>query len=285
MNANRHKFVSFEKPRENPYQQLHIYYVEGHLDSDACLSGATYLGNWQEEGSSFLFFSQPADDHVARLLDLQPHLRLRQSFCMSHEEWQGSKIQPLDIGRFSIMPPWQAQTANMDPNVIVLDPGVVFGTGTHPTTRDCIQALEIIYAEATPQRIIDLGTGTGLLALVAASLGANLVLAVDLNLLAVTTAARNVRLNQFQDRILAVQAEAENFIDLPSDVMISNIHYAVMQRFFKPKVFTHNKWIVLSGLMRTQAREVEDTLSRYPLDILETWQAEGIWHTFLCRVL
>ena len=106
MNADRHKRFYSKAPSENPYQQLYVYYLEGQLESEACLSGKTYLGNWQEEGSSFLFFSQPADKSITRLLDLQPQLRLCQSFCMTHEEWQGGKIESLNLGRFFIVPPW-----------------------------------------------------------------------------------------------------------------------------------------------------------------------------------
>ena len=285
MNANRNKIFSHEDLSQNPYQQLHIYYLSGRLSSEACLTGTHYLGNWQEDDSSFLFFSQPAEEYIERLLERQPHLTLCESFKMTHAEWQGSKIGPLQIGRFLIVPPWQAQSPATDQDVIILDPGVVFGTGTHPTTHDCIKALERIFAKQSPQRVIDLGTGTGLLALVAAKLGAHRVLAVDLNRLAVSTAARNIALNQFQDRIIAVQADAENFIDLPSDLVISNIHYAVMQQFFNREVFAHKKWVVLSGLMRSQAREVEDKLSHYPVEIIQSWHAEDIWHTFLCRVL
>ena len=78
---------------------------------------------------------------------------------------------------------------------ILLDPGLVFGTGTHPTTRDCLDALELAAGSKKFNTVLDLGTGTGLLALAAAKLGSKGVVAADLNLLAAKTAERNVKLN------------------------------------------------------------------------------------------
>ncbi len=89
---------------------------------------------------------------------------------------------------------------------------MVFGTGTHATTRDCLEALELAFNSHHIESVLDLGTGTGLLALAAARLGCKYILAVDINLLAARTTQRNIRLNQLDDKILAVQGRAEDFV-------------------------------------------------------------------------
>ena len=162
----------------------------------------------------------------------------------------------------------------------MLDPGLVFGTGTHPTTRDCLEALETAACSKQIKTVLDLGTGTGLLSLVAARLGSKRVVAVDLNLLAARTAARNVQLNQLEDRVVIVQAKAEDVIAYPADLLIANIHYDVMRRLISAKGFLDKKRFILSGLLRSEAKDVADRLARYPVKILEHWAREGIWHTF-----
>ena len=107
---------------------------------------------------------------------------------------------------------------------------MVFGTGAHPTTRDCIEALELAFQSQPVCSALDLGTGTGILAIAAARLGCPLTLAVDMNRLAAKTAQRNIRLNQLQQSVLAVQGSADDFIHMQADLLIANIHYDVMKR-------------------------------------------------------
>ena len=133
--------------------------------------------------------------------------------------------------------------------------------------------------------VLDIGTGTGLLALAAVKLGGRRALAIDLNLLAVQTTQRNILLNTMEDRVLPVQGDAENFMDFPRDLMISNIHYDVMKRLINSSGFLLNKYFILSGLLRSQAGRIERTLRNYPVEIIEKWGADGIWHTYLGQVL
>jgi ribosomal protein L11 methyltransferase len=129
--------------------------------------------------------------------------------------------------------------------------------------------------------VLDLGTGTGLLALATARCGCRRCLAVDLNALAATTAGINVRLNHWEDRILVVRGRAENFIDTPADLLIANIHYDIMRQLIRSPGFFTKKLFILSGLMRSEAGAVRDFLNSGPVKILREWSGDGIWHTFL----
>ncbi len=264
-----------------PSANLYICYIQGCLKQEDERLGPSFIGNWEEDGFSFLFFSEPAPREIKKLLAKNPGLTLIDEFRMSYEDWHGGKITPFSAGRFFIVPPWEdAELPPMSDLRILLDPGVVFGTGMHPTTRDCLEMTERACQEETVRTVLDLGTGTGLLALGAACLGCRQILALDFNFLAVKTAARNAALNGFEDKILAVQGRAEDFISCPADLLIANIHYDVMKRLIESDGFLQKKQFILSGLLRSEARDVESRLSRYPVRIIEKRAYEGVWHTF-----
>ncbi len=285
MKSTGYNIKDQEKSRAIPYKDLYIYYLQGRLKPDKKIFGNNFIGNWQEDEFSFLFFSKPSRDEVKKMLTSHPGLTLLDEFYMTYDQWQGGKITPFKVGRFSIVPSWQKQCKKMNSCrnelPIILDPGVVFGTGTHTTTQDCLKALELVFSREKIESVLDLGTGTGLLALAASRLGCKNIIAVDFNFLAASTALRNVRLNQLEDRIIIVQGRAEDFIDSPSDLVIANIHYDVMKRLITSPGFFSNKWFILSGLLRSQARDLLYELSRNRLRIVKKWERDGIWHTFL----
>ncbi len=265
-----------------PYDDLYIYYIQGRVAAELLPQDATFIGNWEEEGFSFLFFTCSADAQVSALIQRRPELVLLDRFQMPYAQWLGEQIQPFRIGRFAVVPAWdQAASAAVAENEkILLDPGVVFGTGTHPTTQDCLEAMEGLCYKQNIETVLDLGTGTGLLAIAAGRLNCRRVLAVDINFLATQTARRNMALNGLLDKVLVVQGRAEDFMDRPTDLVISNIHYAVMKNLLDSASFLRHRWFILSGLLRSQARAVAQQLSKLPVTVLKTWERDGIWHTF-----
>lgn len=265
-----------------PYDELHIYYLSGRLDPGSETFGGAYLGNWEEDDTSFLFFARPAEARIRRLLAAQPHLSLLDTFQMTYEQWQGGRIEPLCIGDFDIRPPWSAPaeaTAGKSRHVLVLDPGLVFGSGTHPTTADCLRALEAAFAQDVPETMLDLGTGTGVLAMAAAALGCRRTLAVDLNPLSSATAARNVARNAMDDRVLVIQGRAEDLVDCRADLLAANLHYAVLQRLIDKPGFCTKSRVILSGLLRSEAGAAEDQMHRQGYRIKRRWAHEGTWFT------
>jgi ribosomal protein L11 methyltransferase len=160
----------------------------------------------------------------------------------------------------------------------------------HPTTADCLGFIETLCGQEKIRTALDVGTGTGLLAIAAAQMGCERVLAVDLNLLAVKTARENIRLNQMENRVLAVQALAEDFTEIPADLIIANIHYDVMKDLIASRHFlchpekNRERWVILSGLLRSQAWMVKDCLIKAGVNIMDQKEQGGIWHTFLGRM-
>jgi ribosomal protein L11 methyltransferase len=284
-NSNRLHPVS-AKSGSCPYDDLYIYQLGGKLTSHKEIPRTSFIGNWEEDDFSFLFFSDPVHDEIKILLSAQPQLTFIDSYQMPYKQWQGTEFAAFDQGCFQIIPSWENGSNGRPGKLpIILDPGLVFGTGAHPTTRDCLDAVQLACRDRVPERVLDLGTGTGLLALATARLGCRLNLAVDLNLLAAKTAEKNVRLNRLEKRVAVVQGHAEAFIDCPADLLIANIHYAVMQKLICAKGFSTQKRFVLSGLLRSEAKQVKIELERLPAKILKSWTHEGIWHTFYGQIV
>ena len=278
---DRRKFI------DTPYKDLYIYYLEGRLKSNPKIFHDHFIGNWQEDEFSFLFFSRPAPKEVGKILRSNPGSALLEEFHMTYDQWQGDTIAPFKIGRFHIIPPWEKPSnrtgASSEDLTVLLDPGVVFGNGLHTTTQDCLEALEMVFLRENIASALDLGTGTGLLSLAVSLLGCKTTLAVDVNFLAANTALRNVRLNGLENTILVAQGRAEDFIDSPSDLMIANIHYEVMKQLITAPGFLKKKWFILSGLLRSQAKDLRFKLSQLPIHIIKEWSREDIWHTFLAK--
>ena len=280
MNNRQIKYV------DGPLEDLYIYYLEGRAAQDTDTEVPDFIGNWEEDGYSFLFYSRPCAERIDEILIAQPQLTLIDSYHMTYAEWLGESPATLSAGRFIIVPPWEKGQEEAGPNGdslrIVLDPGIVFGTGTHVTTRDCLRAIERVYeSDSPPRSAIDLGTGTGVLAIAAAAMGCHKTLAVDINLLAARTTSKNVCLNQMENLILAVQGKAEIFIDTPVELLLANIHFDIMRLILTSAGFRQKKWFVLSGLMRSQAKAVVELLAESGAEVLNRWESDGIWHTFL----
>ena len=263
-----------------PYDDLYIYYLQGRVQNAKERFGPDFIGNWEEDGFSFLFFSRPNETAVTALVDNDPALVLMDAFQMPYDQWQGQRLARFEAGGLCIVSPWEATTGKDRDRQVLLDPGVVFGAGTHTTTQDCLDALKLACGHGTMDRVLDLGTGTGVLALAAVALGFRQALAVDFNLLAAETAWRNAKLNRMTDRMAVIQGRAEDAIGFEADLVVANIHFQVMKQLVGADGFLSKKQFILSGLLRSQAREIERDLGDLPVKILKRWDREGIWHTF-----
>jgi ribosomal protein L11 methyltransferase len=265
----------------NPYEHLYIYYLSGTPDAiPAGFHSLGFIGNWEEDGFSFLFFSAAVDYEVEQLVRANGGLTLVDSYQMTCEEWHGDAIESYTAGSLCISPPWKIPFVNK-PGIkhILLDPGVVFGTGRHPTTEVCLHYIEHLCATEKIETVLDIGTGTGLLAMGAAALGCRRVLALDFNLLAVKTTLNNVRLNSFEEQILPIQARAQDYMELGADLVVANIHYDVMKDLIDNPGFLAKPWFILSGLLRSEAEKVLVGLKKQGALVLETTCPDGVWTT------
>ncbi|MBU2451916.1 MAG: 50S ribosomal protein L11 methyltransferase, partial [Proteobacteria bacterium] len=245
-----------------------------------------FLGTWVDEQISFLFFSSAADGAVETILEKNQGLSLIEKYEMTGEQWHGDKIEPYYVNDLCIYPPWNKPDST-DETIkgILLDPGVVFGTGRHQTTEDCLYLIHRLCRSQRIQTVLDIGTGTGLLSLGAAALDCKRVMACDFNHLAVKTTLNNIRLNGFEDRVLAFQAKGEEVLSIPCDLLVANIHYDVMQHLIESPFLLEKKWFILSGLLNSEAKKVLASLSKKAVHIVERRCPDGIWNTILGKTM
>ena len=266
------------------YQDLFIYHLQGRVrDRDERLLGENFLGNWVEDNESFLFFSAPANEIISNLLKARSDLVFFDDYHFTYEQWQGAGLSPFKIENFLIVPPWDQTDAEKGELKIILDAGVVFGTGLHPTTRDCLRAMVYLRRRYPWNKVMDFGTGTGLLAIAAALLGSKDVLAIDLNPLSVKTAKKNVRLNQLESFIRVIEGRVEDFVNEDADLLLANIHFEVIRKILGNKGFRERPWFIISGLMRSQVQEVKWKMEKYDLQVIHEWDNDMTWYTILAQ--
>lgn len=279
----------------NPYEQLYIYYFDGVPVIDKIIEDdPSFFGTWVDEAVSFLFFSSRCDDIVAGILKENKGITLVDKYEMTGDQWHGDAIEPYYINDLCICPPWNrpseskpSGTAGNDESIkeVLLDPGVVFGTGRHQTTEDCLYLIQRLCTKQKIHTVLDIGTGTGLLALGAAALGCKKVMACDFNHLAVKTTLNNIRLNKFEDQVLAFQAKGEEIMSIPCDLLVANIHYDVMRFMIESPSLLEKEWFILSGLLNSEAKKVLDSLSQKNVHIVERRCPDGVWNTILGKKL
>src|SRR3989441_2586429 len=142
-------------------------------------------------------------------------------------------FRPLPVGkRLLIAPPWDRPPAN-GRVVIAIEPGRAFGTGQHPSTLGCLERLESLIARTAPRRLIDLGTGSGVLAIAAARLGVGQVLAVDDDPDAVASAMANAARNRVCDRVRCVLGDAARSEEHTSE--LQSLAYLVCRLLLEKK--------------------------------------------------
>ncbi|MCP3887466.1 MAG: methyltransferase, partial [Desulfobulbaceae bacterium] len=148
------------------------------------------------------------------------------------------------------------------------------------TTRDCIEAIECVSRGKKVTKMLDLGTGTGILALAGIKLGCKSAVAVDYNYLAAQTAQNNVVINGLQDSIVMVNGRAEDFTHIPSDLLVANIHYDVMKDIVRSEGFYQQKWFILSGLLQNESTKILDYLATQKVLIIKVVNQEK-WCTIM----
>lgn len=181
-------------------------------------------------------------------------------------DWvQGWKehFRPLVVGkRLIVAPPWEAGPFPKDRLVIRIDPGMSFGTGHHATTRMCLEALEAFleqWTKPTGLFLLDVGTGTGILAIGAAVLGAERVVAIDTDSEVCEAARRNLSLNNVTDRIELLHGGVETLgPDMRFDLALANLDSKGLCLLFEPlvTVLRATGRLVASGILAEDERAV-----------------------------
>ncbi|WP_274363242.1 50S ribosomal protein L11 methyltransferase [Paenibacillus thermotolerans] len=256
----------------------------------------TSLGQWYEkplnnipEGEAVMkaYFSEHSEleqliTGLKQFLDslpsfgIDPGKKTVETAEIREEDWADSWKQyfkPTHVSeRLVIKPTWEEYEAKPGEVIVELDPGMAFGTGTHATTALCMRTLEDVIAPG--DHVIDVGTGSGILSIAAAKLGAGRILALDLDPVAVSSAQENVRLNGLSDLITVrlsdllqairtQEAGAEDVgVKLPVQVVVANILAEIILTFVDDvyQALAPGGTYVASGIITSKEQDVANAL-------------------------
>ncbi|MDR2368559.1 MAG: 50S ribosomal protein L11 methyltransferase [Deltaproteobacteria bacterium] len=254
-----------------PETELTIYEIRtGHPDNLARFEGdppETFLGQdlaknllglHLESDFLFLFFDKSVD--LAPFLSRFPELELRQTHELRYDQWQdGAGSPPFSVGPLTIRPVFGSGAGPEHgpiglPEPLLVDPGLAFGFGGHPTTRACLEFLVRLYRPGTtvspsPGSALDLGCGTGILALAAVRLGAGRALGLDHSHLAVDAANKNARLNRLGHAVTFGRALAQDYAQYPANLVMANIPLFVLRDLVDLGAFVARDYAIVSGLL------------------------------------
>ena len=204
---------------------------------------------------------------------------------VEQEDWESGwkkYYHALEIGkRLAVVPSWEEYET--DRTVMRLDPGMAFGTGTHETTALCLGVLDELVAGG--ERMLDIGTGSGILAIGALRRGAAAAEGVDIDPMCVRTAGENAELNGVADRIKVLvgdlSAKASGKYDLITANIVANAILSLAPAV--PALLAQNGTFIASGIIDTRRDEVADGLRAVGLDVVEIREQNG-WECIICRL-
>jgi ribosomal protein L11 methyltransferase len=211
----------------------------------------------------------------------------REAVELEEREWRDSWKKYFGIQRFGertvIVPSWIEYTAKSGEVVIRIDPGMAFGTGQHPTTAMCLEALEELASGETS--VLDLGCGSGILAIAAAKFGAPQVLALDNDPQAVKASHENVRVNGVGGVIEVHEGSlTEGEAAEPFDILVANISGLTLQRLAPPiaAVLTPGGRLIASGFLEDAVETLKSCFSETGLET-ERVAEVGVWRSIVAR--
>ena len=207
--------------------------------------------------------------------------------CMNEEDWSESWKQyykPVKLGRITVVPAWEKYEAQDSEVIVRMDPGMAFGTGTHETTR---LVIKIMQDELKPgSRLLDVGTGSGILSICASKLGAGWCNAYDIDPVAVKVAKDNC-ISDGCTNITVGVSDLLAGVDLTNgkyDICVANIVSDIIIRMMPDisNYLTPEAPIILSGIIGTRCEEVRACAEKHGYTIVrEEW--ENDWAALLCK--
>ncbi|ETA73150.1 Ribosomal protein L11 methyltransferase [Ligilactobacillus equi DPC 6820] len=193
--------------------------------------------------------------------------------------------RPVRLTRYlTVVPSWtDYQASQADEKIMRLDPGKAFGTGTHPTTKLSLQALETVMRGG--EVVLDVGTGSGVLSIAAKLFGAGEIYATDVDDEAVKSAQKNLDLNPVAKNVHVQVSDLLKGIDIQADLMLANILPDVLVRLIPeaPKNLKPGGLLITSGIITAKRDLILTTMQDAGFEILQTLN-EGDWHAIIGRL-
>ncbi|MGC9064360.1 MAG: 50S ribosomal protein L11 methyltransferase [bacterium] len=208
---------------------------------------------------------------------------IKASFAISKEsEWQKyGDFEPFQVGRFFIIPDEKFSIVPVGAIPIFIKPGMAFGTGLHPTTRMCIELLEELPLDGKTG--IDVGTGSGILAICMLKLGCSYVIGIDNDLVAISDARENALKSGVRDRLdLRVGDLLNDYEGEKVDIISANLLPQLMNPIFSriKFVLNHGGYIIVSGFSSDDSEDIINIAGSFGLNLQDSLSKEG-WAALL----
>lgn len=191
-----------------------------------------------------------------------------------NEEWEKSREVIHISERIVIKPTFKQYEPKQNEIVITLDPKMSFGTGEHPTTKICISFLEKYIKSGI--KVLDVGSGTAILSIVAAKLGASKVIAFDIDEWSLANGAENVKLNQVDNIIEVRLCKLKDIEENNFDLIVANIQRNILIEFAQPikTRIKQNGILILSGLLEMDRDAIKNAFSSFGFDEIDFIQMD-----------
>lgn len=203
------------------------------------------------------------------------------------EDWVNNWKQyfhPMPIGeKLLIRPTWEDEYDSGGRKVLHIEPGLAFGTGSHPTTKLCLETLEKYIDENST--VLDIGCGSGILSIASLLLGAKKAFGVDIDSLAVKTAIANAKENNFgKDKFTAVQGNLSDKVSGKYSVIVANIVADIIMEFNKEvaKFLDDEGVYITGGIIESREDEVLLSFAQNGFEVLEHFEEKG-WLVFVLK--
>ena len=261
--------------------ELHVYECWANQPPRSEPSFEGYLGLWPETPFYYLFADRQVLSLVSEWVLEQPGWSLRGRYSLDYDQWQESGNETLEIGSLRIVQGFAANNGDNSAKSIVLRRGLVFGSGLHASTQACLLVIDRYRRQLQGAKVIDLGTGTGVLAIACAKLGAAGVVAVDCNPMAIREARINIGINGLASRIEPVLALGLGAFRGHTDWLIMNLEYPVLTQLLQEGPWRRYPTVLLSGFLPTWWHELQRFVP--PSHCLEYWLDWQRWCAALLR--
>lgn len=198
---------------------------------------------------------------------------------VNEEDWENNWKQyykPTKVGdKIVVKPIWESYEPNEGELIVEMDPGMAFGTGTHETTRMCVKALEK-YVKSKDV-VFDIGTGSGILSIVASRLGASRIVGVDLDPVAVESATKNVEFNKLSN-IEILYGDLMEVVEGKADIVVANILAPIVMILCDgvKEFLNEDGLFIASGILNTQKDMIVDKMESIGFGIEEVIE-DGEW--------
>jgi len=261
----------------SPETTLYIYEIQGDPTNYFEDPPPSFIGIWNEDDFCYVFFTDSQDEYVECRLGPDAS-RISSRHEVQYCDWQtGLPPEGLEIEDLRFVP---ANHACPPVGSVLLDPSVVFGDGSHPTTVRSLSFLIEILRKHCPTSLLDLGAGTGILALAGARLGMKRITAIDKNRLAVNVAKFNVQANNYSSVVEVREGEARLFLDREYDVVTANLPFEVLRDIVTIDGASLHKFWIVSGISKDQGNILKDLLREQGYKI-DAEHLDHPWTTFV----